>query len=250
MRNRIYTIYLMTALLFMGMSINAQYNKMPDSIRLSGMIFDRDSLTVLPFAEYTLDNKTHTANDNGEFYLWAKQGDIIKFSHLGYKDTYIQVKDTLGQKNFIVGVFLSKDTIHLSEVIVIPRYRQLMLDAMYKPLTVNPSYENAARNVRQAKNQALNGSDFDKPMTAEQNQDMVIRENTMRTVYKTQVPPDMIFGINTSTLIPYIMYLRQKRKSRIKEIDAGDSLNDMEAEFLINMYRKQKEKQKENKDQK
>ncbi len=228
--------------------IFSQYTHNADSVRFSGMIFDKDSLIALPFANYSLKDKTYSANDNGEFYLWAKDGDVIKFSYMGYKDTYIQVRDSLHQRNYIVGVFLSKDTIQLSEVIVIPRYRQLLLDAMYNPLKVNPNYQNAARNVQQAKQQALSSSNFDKPMTAEQNQNMVIRENTMRTVYKTQVPPDMIFGVNTSTLIPYIMYLRQKRKSKIKEVDAGDSLNEMEAEFLINLYKKQKEKSTEKKD--
>jgi len=230
--------------------IFSQYTHHVDSVRFSGMIFDKDSLVALPFANYSFKNKTYTANGNGEFYLWAKDGDVIKFSYMGYKDTYIQVRDSLHQRNYIVGVFLSKDTIQLSEVIVIPRYRQLMLDAMYMPLKVSPSYENATRNVQQAKQQALSSSNFDKPMTAEQNQDMVIRENTMKTVYKTQVPPDMIFGVNTSTLIPYVMYLRQKRRSKIKEADIGDSLSEMEAEFLINLYKKQKQSSLENKDKK
>ncbi len=242
-------IYLILFLISFGISLHAQYNNESDSIRFSGMIFDRDSLTVLPFAKYSLDNKVYTANDNGEFYLWAKQGDIIKFSYVGYKDTYIQVHDTLDNRNFIVGVFLSKDTIQLSEVIVIPRYRQLMLDAMYMPIKINPGYENAARNVKQAKQQGLK-YDYSKKMDAEQNQNMVIQEHTMRTVYKTQVPPDMIFGINTRTLIPYIMYLRQKKKSKVKEADVDDSLNEMEADFLINMYRKQQQKSKENKSKK
>ena len=247
MKTRIYILIIVLFILNTPV-IFSQYTHHVDSVRLSGMIFDKDSLEVLPFSNYSFNDRTFTANGNGEFYLWAKDGDVIKFSYMGYKDTYIQVRDSLHQRNYIVGVFLSKDTIELSEVIVIPRYRQLMLDAMYKPLTVSPSYENAARNVKQAKQQALNGSDFDKPMTAEQNQDMVIRENTMRTVYKTQVPPDMIFGVNTSTLIPYIMYLRQKRKSRIKEVDAGDTLNEMEAQFLINLYKKQKQSPEKNKD--
>jgi len=249
MKTKIYTV-IISILITTGITLNAQYKTAVDSIRFSGMIFDKDSLTVLPYAKYALDEKVFTANDNGEFYLWAKQGDIIKFSYVGYKDTYIQVHDTLDDNNYIVGVFLSKDTIQLSEVIVIPRYRQLLLDAMYSPLKVDPAYQNALRNVRQAKNQALSSTGFDKPMTAEQNQDMVIRENTMRTVYKTQVPPDMIFGINTSTLIPYIVYLRNKRKAKIKEADVNDSLSEMEAEFLINIYHKQKEREKENKSKK
>jgi len=247
MKSRIY-ILIIGIFVFNTQLIFSQYTHHSDSVRFSGMIFDKDSLVALPFANYSLKDKTYSANENGEFYLWAKDGDVIKFSYMGYKDTYIQVRDSLHQRNYIVGVFLSKDTIQLSEVIVIPRYRQLLLDAMYNPLKVNPSYENASRNVQQAKQQALSSSDFNKPMTAEQNQNMVIRENTMRTVYKTQVPPDMIFGVNTSTLIPYIMYLRQKRKSKVKEVDAGDSLNEMEAEFLINLYKKHKEKSTENKD--
>lgn len=232
-------LFILISFLFLSAgSMFAQYGHEPvsDSIRLSGMVFDKDSLEVLPFAKYSYENKSFTTNENGEFYLWAHDGDVIKFSYVGYKDTYVQVHDSLHQRNYIVGVFLPKDTVELSEVIVIPRYQQLLLEARYMPLTVNPAYQNASHNVKQATRSAL--SSTPERMDAEANQQMVIHEQTMKTVYKTQVPPDMIFGIHTDRLIPYIMYLSNKKKMKVKEAGEGNRLTQDEANFLLNMYKK------------
>ena len=220
-----------------GIFAQYQHKTVSDSIRLSGMVFDKDSLEVLPYAKYSFEDNDYTTNENGEFYLWAHDGDVIKFSYLGYKDTYVQIHDSLHQRNYIVGVFMTKDTVELSEVIVIPRYQQLLLDAKYMPLQVNPAYQNASKNVKQATRTALASSP--ERMDAEANQQMVIQEQTMKTVYKTQVPPDMIFGIHTDRLIPYIMYLSNKKKMKVKNAGNGSRLTNEEANFILNMYKKQ-----------
>ena len=229
---------LMSFLLLSAGSMFAQFQhkQVSDSIRLSGMVLDKDSLEVLPFAKYSYENKSFVTNENGEFYFWAHDGDVIRFSYVGYKDTYVQIHDSLHQRNYIVGVFLPKDTVELSEVIVIPRYQQLLLEAKYMPLKVNPAYQNAAHNVEQATRSAL--SSMPERMDAEENKQMVIQEQTMKTVYKTQVPPDMIFGIHTDRLIPYIMYLSNKKKMKVKEAGEGTRLTKEEANFLLNMYKK------------
>lgn len=234
------TSLLILLLLITAGNLSAQYTHKPeesDSIKLSGIVFDRDSLEVLPYAKFSYENKSYTTNENGKFFLWAHDGDVIKFSYIGYKDTYVQIKDSLNQRNYIVGVFLSKDTIQLSEVIVIPRYQQLMLEAKYMPLQINPALDNAINNVQQAKRSALTTTP--ERMDAEANQKMVINERTMGTVYKTQVPPNMIFGIHTDRLIPYIMYLVEKKKMKVKEPGGENLLNKEEANFLLNMYLKQ-----------
>jgi len=223
--------------------VKAQDTLSLDSIRFSGMIFDKDSLEVLPYAKYAIHDNSFLANNNGEFHVWVKKGDLLKFSYVGYKDTYIQINDTLDTNNYLIGVFLSKDTVQLSEVIVVPRYQQLLLEAKYSPLMINPEYVNANRNVKAATRQALTQSP--ERMDAEANQQMVIHEQTMKTVYKTQVPPDMIFGIHSDRLIPYIMYLSKKKKMKIRETNPEtDVLSQKETRFLLNLYKQRQNKLK------
>ena len=233
--------FLLIFILSVGIKTGAQENKTVDSIRFSGIIYDRDSLTVLPYARYTLHNRNYTSNKNGEFYLWAKQGDIIKFSYVGYKDTYIHVHDSLDRENYLIGVFLSKDTVHLSEVIVMPRYQQLLIEAKYMPIIVDPDYILGNQNVKESTYQAL--TQTPKRMDAEQNQSMVIEQHILHTAYKTQVPPDKMFGPSTEKHTTFTMYISPFKQNKIQKAAENNLLNPNETRFLLNLYREQKNKE-------
>ena len=209
-----------------------------DSVRFSGIIFDKDSLKVLPFAKYTYNNISYTSNVEGEFYTWAKQGDMLKFSYVGYKDTYIHVYDSLNQSNYLVGVFLSRDTIQLSEVIVIPRYQQLMAEAKYMPLIVTPEMVNGNYNVKASTHQAL--TTVPKKMDAQQNQSMVIAEQTRKNVYKGQISPDQMFGPSTEKRIAYTMYVSPNVRKQVQKASETYRLNQKEMRFLLNLYKERK----------
>jgi len=213
-----------------------------DSIRFSGIIFDKDSLKSLPYAKYTFNNVNYTTNANGEFYTWAKQGDVLKFSYVGYKDTYIHVYDSLNQSNYLVGIFLSRDTIQLSEVIVIPRYQQLMAEVKYMPLIITPEMVNGNYNVKASTHQAL--TTVPKKMDAQQNQSMVIAEHTRENVYKGQISPDMMFGPSTERRIAYTMYVSPNVRKQVQKASETDRMNQKEMRFLLNLY-KEKKKQEE-----
>ncbi len=209
-----------------------------DSIRFSGIIFDKDSLKVLPYAKYTFNNINYTTNADGEFYTWAKLGDVLKFSYVGYKDTYIHVYDSLDQSNYLVGIFLSRDTIQLSEVIVIPRYQQLMAEAKYMPLIITPEMVNGNYNVKASTYRAL--TTVPKKMDAEQNQSMVIAEHTRDNVYKGQISPDNMVGPSTEKRIAYTMYLSPNVRKQVQKASEAYRLNQKEMRFLLNLYKEKK----------
>ncbi len=81
-----------------------------------------DSLFSLPFAKYKVNDKTgYVSNEEGQFSFWAKSGDIVTFSYVGFKPLYVSINDTLANDNYLMGIFLSRDTIELSEVVIIPQ---------------------------------------------------------------------------------------------------------------------------------
>ncbi len=229
--------YLWILIFALGVNMQSQ-TEFGDSISFSGVIFDKDSLTVLPYAMYSIGTINYTSNIDGKFYTWAKQGDVIKFSFVGYKEKYIQVNDTLDQDNYLVGVFLSRDTILLSEVIVIPRYQQLLAEAKYMPLIITPEMVNGNYNVKASVYQAL--SKVPEKMDAEQNQSMVIAEQTRKNVYKGQISPDQMFGPSTERRIAYTMYVSPNVRKQVEKASAAYRVDQKEMRFLLNLYKEQK----------
>lgn len=206
-----------------------------DSLRITGIVMDKDSLQVLPFSKYKLNETNFLSNEAGQFAFWAKKGQIVKFSHLGFKDTYVQVDDSLDLNNYLFGVFLSRDTVQLSEVIVVPRYQNLAAQARYMPLKVTPETVFATNNIRQSTNQAL--TQTPRKMDAEMNQKMMQREQTMNIEYKTQIQPDQMVGVSTEQLIPYMLYQSPGKEKVKRNIPHPMTQNEMQ--MLIRLYKEQ-----------
>jgi len=203
-----------------------------DSLRISGVVFDRDSLNSLPFSQFNLHSKKYSSNEEGQFSFWAHQGEVIKFSHLGFKDTYIQINDTLNINNYMLGVFLTRDTFEISEIIVVPRYENLAAQARNMPLLITPDQAYASNNVKASTNQALTQAPL--RMDKEMNQNMVLREQRWGTVYKTQIPPDKTIGISSENLGSMSLFVTPKKEKIRASI--AQPLNQYELDLIIRIY--------------
>ena len=66
---------LLPVILFLLVCINsmAQSGVKQDSLQVTGMIFDKDSLAALPYAKFSLGNINYLSNEEGQFSFWAKQ---------------------------------------------------------------------------------------------------------------------------------------------------------------------------------
>ncbi len=93
---------------------------------------DQAELNALPYAHFRVNKKRGgTTNEYGRFSIWVSSGDTIHYSYVGYLDVRIIVNDSLKQDNYLFGVFLSKDTIALQEVLILPRFgdfKEVILD--------------------------------------------------------------------------------------------------------------------------
>jgi len=209
-----------------------------DSLRITGIVLEQDSLSTLPYSRFNLDTQTYMSDEKGQFSFWAKEGEIVRFSHLGFKDTYIQIDDSLEHRNFMLGVFLTRDTFQISEVIVMPRYENLSLQAKTMPLIITPDVAYATNNVRASTHQALTQTPL--KMDAEMNQRMVLQERTWGTVYKTQIPPDRTIGITSENMAQMRLFL-PKDEQKVKEITL-QPLNRNELDLILRIYEERMKK--------
>ncbi|MRX47707.1 peptidase associated/transthyretin-like domain-containing protein [Pedobacter puniceum] len=91
-------------------------------VQFSGVIYDIDSNTVVPYV--TLNNlsekKTHSANYKGYYSFVAHEGDSIQFSSVGYKKLVLVIPQNLKERKFTAVVKMKSDNIILPTVRVFP----------------------------------------------------------------------------------------------------------------------------------
>ncbi|GAF04000.1 peptidase associated/transthyretin-like domain-containing protein [Saccharicrinis fermentans] len=216
-------------LLILGSLSSAQVTR--DSLLFRGVIMEGDSLFSLPYAKYIINNKSgYTANEAGQFSFWAKIGDFVQFSYVGFKPLYIQVNDSLANENYLMGVFLSRDTIQLSEVVIIPQRVNPNAIARNMPLLSTTddvtAQNNMAMSTYQAKTQPVTKWD------AEMNQKNFIQARSNDIAYQTQIKPSQIVGISNVSIA------KEKERSKMKKLQKPHRayITQAEWEYLISSY--------------
>lgn len=106
-----------------------------DSIYLSGVVFDVDSVTTLPFAKISANQKLiGIADANGQFIVKINRKDTVHINYIGFKDfTYVFPEKTF-RDEFFIRVALSRDYVALKAVEIYPwpkkgAFKQAFLDA-------------------------------------------------------------------------------------------------------------------------
>ncbi len=91
-------------------------------IQFSGVILDGDSLQPVPFTTIMVmqRNTGTTADANGIFSFAAQTGDSIRFSSVGFKDSYFVIPDTLNTSKYSLIQLMSTDTMLLRTHMVYP----------------------------------------------------------------------------------------------------------------------------------
>jgi len=202
-----------------------------DSIFFTGAVMDQAELNALPYAHFRVNKKRGgTTNEYGRFSLWVNSGDTIQYSYVGYHDVSIIVNDSLKQDKYLFGVFLSKDTIALQEVLILPRFGDFK-EAFINAKVNTPEYIRAKNNINSATYEALTRRPT--KMDAKANTDMLINQHVVAVENKTMVPTDMVAGVSTARTLPELQRLKRKRKLKIQD----GMITDDEIKTLQQMYR-------------
>ena len=229
MRKLIFCCAIILAFIF-SKEIKAQrYNL--DSIFFTGAVMDQASFKGLPYAHLNVNKKRGgTTNEYGRFSIWVNSGDTIKYSFVGYHDVNVVVSDSLQQEDYLFGVFLSKDTIALQEVLILPRFGDFK--EAFKNAKINtPEYVRAKNNVNSATYEALTKRPA--TMDAKANTDLLIRNHVSAIQNKTMVPTEMTAGVSTTRTLPELKRLKRKKKMKISDAMVTDD----EVKILQQMYK-------------
>jgi hypothetical protein len=75
--------------------------------------------------------KQYLTNENGEFSLYVKEGDTLRFHKVGYGRKYYYFKSILNAQNYSIQIILSHDTINLKPFVVKSLKRETELRNMF-----------------------------------------------------------------------------------------------------------------------
>jgi len=227
---RLYVILI----LFLFFSLNGKSQQLTkDTIHFTGAIMDQAELKLISAAKFRVNSSFAGHTDKfGRFSLWANKGDTITYSHIGYKDIQILVSDDLHENNYLFGVFMSKDTVLLQEVLVVPRFGSLRHEMQNAKINTK-EYVRAVNNVNSAVYSALTQKPHRRIMNAEDNSNFVIKQYTYKNINKTFIGEQDMFGVSTFATVKYVKDMKRKREMKYNK----NIINEEEIQILKNLFK-------------
>lgn len=203
----------------------AQRVVVSDSVVFSGVVFDTQDSQTLPNVTCRYGEGKATISDQmGCFVLKIGRKDTVRFTFVGYKPCTVVMPDTLLEDRYMMGVFLSPDTLQLSEALILRRWGEVQRQNLI----------NARNNMTGILKQAYAPVDY---MDADMNQRMMLNEYARSVEMKGHV--DVGIGVGTQSVDAYKMLRMRRRVKNQKEW-----LNPNEIDLLKKIYYlKKKEKQ-------
>lgn len=249
---------ILTVLILMGVHMTgaAQENKTDGKqpVFVTGVVFDRKEMKPLPETVFMINHRNSSITDNdGKFSFWGSPGDTITARYVGYKEVNMVVPDTLSASEYLMGVFMSPDTVQIKEVIIFPRNYNLMNEMKQLPVD-EKMLMNAQQNVDLGTVQGLTQSP--KTYDADMNTRNTMRKYQMQAEYKgLKVSPANSVGISTSSITPSnflygkpILHKGKLRKQVISNNEQDVVIGRYQA-YLARKWKKYEERKMEKQDE-
>lgn len=219
--------FIVFILLFLFTVGFGQVVSVPDSVIFSGVVIHSQTSETLPnvTCRYGL-NKGIISDEEGCFRISTHRGDTILFTSVGFKPCQVIIPDTLYEEEYMIGVFMSPDTLLLSEALIVRRWKEQWRQNLI----------NAQNNMNGILKQAYAPV---KNMDAAMNQKMVINEYARSVEMKGHV--DVRAGVGTQSLEAYKLLRMQKRVREKKEW-----LNQGDIDLLKKLYYLEKREKRNN----
>ena len=202
-------VLLLFLLCLSSVRLDAQVVGRPDSLVFSGAVFHAE--TGKPMSDVTCrlpKGRGVISDGRGCFSVVLCHGDTVRFTYVGFRPCEIVIPDTLDAPSYMLGVFLSPDTLQLSEVVIVKRLGSTRYQNMVK----------AQNNMRGILRQAYNP---DYVMDADMNQRMMISQYALEVEMKGHV--DVALGVGTQSLdVLNRLKLHKKMKEKQKWLNLGE----------------------------
>lgn len=188
--------------------VSAQRVFVADTITFSGIIINAE--TDRPMSDVTCHhgNRGTLSNSDGLFTIRVRRQDTVSFTYVGFKPYVVVVPDSLTDKEYMLGIFMTPDTLMLSEAIIVRRFgeerRQKLMHAR----------NNMAGVMKQAYAPV-------KEMDADMNQRMMVNQYARSVEMRGHV--DVGLAVGTQSISAY-KQLRFQKKVKDQEIwlDPGE----------------------------
>ena len=140
-------------------------------IFITGGVYDSETKEPLSNARFTIHkSENYSTQSNGKFSLFGHPGDTISYRYLGYKEMHVIIPDTLKEMEYLMGIFMPKDTFLIPEIVIFPRIE--VYPSIVKTVKMDEQMINQAqRNVNKAAIQGLKQpvKHYDAEMNAKKN---------------------------------------------------------------------------------
>ena len=175
---------------------------------------DSDSLKPIINVYYSLNGRLEGISDSeGRFSIYARIGDTLSFSHIGYRTKIFNVSDSLQLDNYLVGIFMTRDTIRLQEIVIFPRLGNLRQEMT--SIGNRGDFQNviAKQNLDIATYQGLKSApDLSDP---EIQYDFQASKLIQDAIEKGGIPSDKMVSVSVFTGVVLIMSLLLEDKSEL-----------------------------------
>ncbi|MDE6450847.1 MAG: carboxypeptidase-like regulatory domain-containing protein [Odoribacter sp.] len=174
-----------------------------DSVVFSGIVIN--TLTDEGLADVHCryaKTKGCVSDENGFFRLSVQRGDSVVFTYVGFRPCVVVIPDSLYEREYVLGVFMSPDTLLLSEALILRRRQDVWQQNMV----------HLRNNMSGILQQAFAPV---KEMDAAQNQRMMVDNYARSIEMKGHV--DVRFGVGTQALdVWQLSKVRKKLNGRIE----------------------------------
>lgn len=176
-----------------GQSGSPKKNK----IFITGAVYDSQTLQPLTNARLsTQKSENYATQPSGKFSLFGLPGDTISYNYLGYKELSVIIPDTLKGLEYLMGVFMPRDTFLIPEIIIFQRtenYSSIVSDIKVDEKMINQAQQNVNKAVFQGLTQPVNKYD------ADMNAKNTMRGYEMKAQYKgLLLTPENSVGMSTA----------------------------------------------------
>ncbi|HDZ40488.1 MAG TPA: hypothetical protein ENH59_02245 [Bacteroidetes bacterium] len=221
--------------LLLGSSMLPAQQKAQDNyILLQGIVMDAVSLEPLPNVHVVLNDLFGNATDGkGEFALYIRKDDTIKFSHVGYRDFLFVPGDTLTGNYFMAGIFMQSDTMAVGEVIVVPRIPNLRTGILLDQPDVTPELRNARNNIAASAYRGLHSQEQLGVPSA--NYELLKRKQILDAYEKGAIPSDRMVGLNFLAIPAAVLYFSKGLPERPHP--PGPAITQQEINRMKELYR-------------
>ena len=205
-------------------------------VNISGVVFSEEGLLPLPNVHFRIESRmiAGLTNMQGKFEVNTNHLDTIRFTYIGYKDAFLVVADTMLPGEYVAAIILSRDTILIQEIVILPRRKSLRQEFISAEPTPDPSLENAKRNLQISAYQGVTGKGVE--WDSDMSYDLQTQRMEMRAMSLGMISPDQMVAMNFLAILPFMIYKLNQGEESIKAPDVF--ITEAEIDALLENYRK------------